>query len=45
MQLVKQVTMASNGSISAIQFAKKRQFMLAAHDHKLSIINIAADVS
>lgn len=43
MRLVKQVEMPAHGSISALQFAKKRQYMLVAHDHKLSVINISTD--
>ena len=45
MQLVKQVEMPAHAAISSLQFAKKRQYMLVAHDHKLSVINITADGS
>ena len=39
-KLINRVSISHNSSICSIQFAKKREFMLVAHDNKVTVVNM-----
>ena len=39
-KLINRVSISHNSSICSIQFVKKREFMLVAHDNKVTVVNM-----
>ena len=39
-KLINSVSIPNHSNICSVQFAKKRQYMLVAHDHKVTVVNM-----